>query len=207
MRISWWLVGVCAVLSACDLYDDMSKMPTDGNTDNSFAYIDATDYAQWIYLNLENGTSLALPYDDEANVPDEWTFALHRYDCKTNGGAALETGFSSLDALQAAIGDSSYSIPKDGYVEDTPDSIAIDMSHMMDSVLIYAPSMRNNELSKWLDVDISVMPPIYTPSNRVYIICTREGVMGAVRFTGFSNPYYYDAKGYISFDYLYPIGL
>ncbi len=200
------MAGVCVAFGACSLYDDMSNAPWEEGAGDPFSYIDATNYSQWVYLNLRDGTVTPMSYDEEG-LPEEWTFALHRYDCKTNGGAALETGFTSLDELRAALVAGSYSVRDKAFVEDTEDSIAIDMSHMMDSLLIYAPSMLNKELGKWLDVDISVMPPIYTPSGRTYIIRTREGEYAAVLFTGFTNPYYYDAKGYISFSCIYPLDL
>ncbi len=203
-RYALSVLALCAVLFSCELYDDRTLMPTDSG-DNSFSYVDATDYAQWVYLNLEDGTSVALEYNDEADIPEEWTFALHRYDCKTNGGTACETEFSSLEALEKALSEGTFSVKGGDYVADVEDSIYIDLSHMIDSVVVYAPSLVNKELSKWMDLDLSFMPPIYTPSGRVYIICTRQGVYGAIRFTGYSNPYYYDAKGYISFDYIYPL--
>ncbi len=205
MKLALCVMGVCMALIACDVYDDMSLMPQSENGDGSFSYIDATDYKQWIYLNLEDGTGVTLEYDDTLNIPEQWTFALHRYDCKTNGGAAMETEFGSLEELQTALNGGEYSFAQSQFVPDTQDSIIIDMSHMMDGWLEYAPAMLNKEMGKWLDVDTSEMPPIYTASNRVYIICTREGTYAAVRFTAYSNPFYYDAKGYILFDYLYPL--
>ncbi len=205
MRLAMCLLGVCATLVACDVYDDMSQMPQSEGGDGSFSYLDATSYTQWIYLNLEDGTGVTLEYDDTLNIPEQWTFALHRYDCKTNGGTAMETEFGSIDALVAALRGGEYAFSQSQFVADTQDSITIDMSHMMDGWLEYAPSMVNKELGKWLDVDTSEMPPIYTPSDRAYIICTREGTYAALRFTAFSNPFYYDTKGYISFDYLYPL--
>ncbi len=192
-------------LASCNLYDDMSKMPQTGGGDGRFSYVDATSYTQWVYLNLEDGSCVALAYNDSTDIPEEWTFALHRYDCKTNAGAAMETAFGSLEEMEEAMRQGTFSPENGQYVQDSPDSIYIDLSQMLDSVLVYAPSMVNKELSKWLDVDISGMPPIYTPSHKVYVIRTKEDEYVAVLFTSFSNPYYYDAKGYISFSYIYPL--
>ncbi len=203
---SLFALWICAALVSCDIYDEMPQMPVGDSGDSSYTYIDATSYTQWIYLNLEDGTSVVLPYDDADNVPDQWTFAMHRYDCKTNGGMAMETKFSTLDALVSALSEGTFDV-EGMYVADVEDSIIIDMSHMLDGWLVYAPSPVNKELGKWLNVDISDMPPIYTPSDKVYLICTQKGVYCAVRFMGYTNPYYYDAKGYISFDYIYPLNL
>ncbi len=201
------LLLALASLTACDIYDDPADLPAEGGeAGNSFAYVDARDYKQWVYLNLSEGTSVTLDYTDTDNIPSDWTFALHRYDCKTNGGAVLATPFSSIDQLLDAIDDGSY--PRPANEEFTPDSqgdIIIDVSHMIEGYLVYDTATINTVLTSWLNVDISDMPPIYTPSGKVYLIRQADGTLAAVRFTGFSNPYAYDAKGYISFDFLCPI--
>lgn len=201
------MIGMLSTLLSCDsIYDDMSEMPTSGQTGNSYAYIDATDYTKWVYINLDNGDITTLDYKDTLNIPEDWTFALHRYDCKTNGGAVLETSYTTLDELQAAIKGGTFTEPEVAQmVSDAPGQIIIDMSHMLDLYIIYDDDYLNEEFTKWLDVNISYMPPIYTPSNKVYLLRLSNGTFVAIRFTGFSNPYYYDTKGYISFDYVYPL--
>lgn len=46
------------------------------------------------------------------------------------------------------------------------------------------------------------MPPIYTPSNKVYLLRMEDGTMAAIRLTSYMNAK--GAKGYMTFDYLYP---
>ena len=60
----------------------------------------------------------------------------------------------------------------------------------------------NPELSKWLNVDTSEMPPIYTPSNKVYLLKMKDGTMAAIRLVSYMNAA--GTKGYMTFDYLYP---
>ncbi|MCD8291978.1 MAG: HmuY family protein [Prevotella sp.] len=201
------MIGVMYNLLSCDsIYDDISEKPASGQMGNSYSYIDATDYTKWVYINLDNGEITTLDYKDTLDIPEDWTFALHRYDCKTNGGAVLETSYTSLDDLQAAIKGGAFTEPEESQmVSDSPGQIIIDMSHMLDLYIIYDDDCLNEEFTKWLDVNISYMPPIYTPSNKVYLLRLKDGTYVAVRFTGFSNPYYYDTKGYISFDYIYPV--
>ncbi len=201
------MIGAFYTLLSCDsIYDDISEMPATGQTDNAFAYIDATDFTKWVYINIDDGSLVTLDYKDTLDIPDEWTFALHRYDCKTNGGKVMETTFSSISDLQAAIQGGAFNEPDETQlVADVQGQIIIDVSHMLDLYLIYDDAQLNEEFTKWLDVNIAYMPPIYTPSNKVYLLRLNDGTYMAVRFTGFSNPYYYDTKGYISFDYLYPV--
>ncbi len=207
IKVVMFMMGALFMLPSCDgIYDDPNDMPVEQTTDNSFSYIDATSYTTWNYINLEDGSIYALEYDDTVNIPKNWTFALHRYDCKTNSGKAIETEFSSISDFLSAFEAGSYHIPEDSAFKcDTIGEIIIDLSQMMSEIIIYAESEVNKELSKWLDVDTSVMPPIYTPSNKVYLLKLEDGSIAAIRFTGFSNPFYYDTKGYISFDYIYPI--
>ncbi len=199
-------IAACFFCSCDGIYDDISLIPTDDVSDTSFSYIDATDYTAWVYINLADGTLTTLYYDDTENIPEEWTFALHRYDCKTNGGGVCETSFTSIDDFLSAIASGALSLPDDGqFTADTDEEIIIDVSHMVEGALVYAAARVNKTLSRWLDVDLVTMPPIYTQSGRVYLLRLADESFAAVRFTGFSNPYYYDAKGYISFDYVYPV--
>lgn len=156
--------------------------------------IDATSYTDWHYIDLGGEQVVATPV--EAEAPASWDFAVHRYDAKTNGGAVAETACADFEAL---------TLPADGYVEDvwTTEKIAVDMSHMMDGYLVYAASYYNAELSKWLDVDTSTMPPVYTASKRIYVLRLRDGSHAALRLTDYMN----DAgvKGFLTIDYRYPL--
>ena len=79
------------------------------------------------------------------------------------------------------------------------------MSQMMDGVIIYAEDYYNPCLSKWLNVNTSTMPPIYTLSGKVYIFRLSDDTYAALRLTNFMN----DAavKGFMTIDYLYPVQL
>lgn len=191
---------------SCDgIYDDQSEMPVEEKAD-SYQYVDCTSYTQWVYFYLDGNTTFTAGYRQTDGIPAGWTFAMHRYDCRTNGGSAFETSFTSLEDLEAAIASGSYTLPEAGaFTADVTDSIIIDMSHMMEGHIGKAESSVNKTLGRWLDVNTSQMPPVYTSSGRVYLIRLSDGSMAAVRFTAFSNPYQYDTKGYISFDYRYPL--
>lgn len=195
--------GVLALaFSSCDdIYDDPSDMPSE-DKENAYSYVNCTDYKTWVYFNLEDGSQTPLSYDSDS-LPEVWTFAMHRYDCKTNGGSAYETSFSTITELTAAISAGTFALPDASeFTADVDGKITIDMSHMMEGYLDYADSKVNAVLAKWLDVDTSNMPPNYTPSDKVYLLRTADGTVYAIRFTAYSNPQQYNTKGYISFDYL-----
>lgn len=185
-------------LSSCDIYADQRP-------GSDFTNVNATDYTKWVYLSLTSQKdSVTLNYDDAANIPANWDIAIHRYDIKTNDGAAVEVNYTSLESFKSAIASGLYQLPEpDQFVRDTDGKITIDMSHMMEGYLVYADTKLNKELGKWLNVDTGQMPPIYTPSNKVYLLQLKDGTYAALRFTAYRNEA--GISGYISFDYIYPL--
>lgn len=202
--------------SACDgilegIYDepvveeakDFGFIKTDPSTHSGTVYIDATDYKRWTFINFHTLEIDSIDITDPGQAePKEWDIAVHRYDTKTNQGAVLETGSTGFSALQDAG-----KMPEGTYVEDiwTTDKIAIDMSGMMDGNIVYTESYYNAELSKWLNVDTSNMPPNYTPSNKVYMVKLKDGTYAAVRLTDYMNTS--GVKGFMTIDYIYPFEL
>lgn len=114
----------------------------------------------------------------------------------------METGFTGFSALQNAS-----AMPEGVYVDDvwTTAKVAIDMSGMMDGNIVYMESYYNEELSKWLNVDKSNMPPTYTLSNKVYMVKLKDGTYAAVRLTNYMNAS--GVKGFMTIDYIYPFEL
>lgn len=201
------------LLPACngifeDIYDqplpqeeaEFGFIKTDNATNTGRIYIDATDYKEWHYIDLHNRSMVTVPVDGQP--PAAWDFAVHRYDAKTNGAKVHESSAVSLGAVPAPG-----TIPEGEFVTDewTEDRITTDMSQMMDGIILYAKDFYNPCLSKWLNVDTSTMPPIYTLSGRVYILSLPDGTYAALLLTDFMN----DAavKGFMTIDYQYPVKL
>lgn len=206
------LLGVIAMLSlsACngifeDIYDapqtDATKrygfVAIDNKTHKGRIYIDATDYTEWHYIDLHNKEVITKDVNDAP--PTTWDFAIHRYDAKTNKGYVAECTAAALNSLPAvgSISDALFIVD-----EWTTDKITTDMSQMMDGIIIYAEDYYNSCLSKWLHVDTSVMPPIYTLSGRIYLLRLSDGTYAALRLTNFMDDS--AMKGFMTIDYLYP---
>lgn len=185
-------------LSSCDIYADQRP-------GSDFTNINATDHTKWVYLNLSSKKdSVTLNYDDAANIPAKWDIAIHRFDIKTNDGAAVEVDYTSLESFKSDVASGLYKLPTpDKFVRDTDGKIVVDMSHMMEGYLGYADTKLNTELGKWLNVYTGQMPPIYTPSNKVYLLQLKDGTYAALRFIAYRNES--GVSGYISFDYIYPL--
>ncbi len=207
------LSGVTLLLSlaACNgIFEGIYDEPT-SETENEYGfihvdegsrtgriYIDATDYTEWHYVDMQGKQVTTTPVDEAA--PENWDFAVHRYDTKTNGAAVWESAASDFTSLPSPA-----SVPSEAFVHDewTTDRITVDMSQMMDGVILYADDYWNPCLSRWLDVDTSTMPPVYTLSAKVYLLRLGDGTYAALRLTNFMN----DAavKGFMTIDYLYPV--
>lgn len=207
------LVGATAMLSlaACNgifgfLYDNPAEqvkneygfISEDANTHSGRIYIDATSFTDWQYIDLHNKEVVKAPVD--SLEPATWDFAVHRYDAKTNGGAVSESGAADFNALPSID-----RIAAAGFVADvwTTDRIAVDMSQMMDGIVLYAESYYNPCLSQWLDVNTSTMPPVYTLSGKIYILRLADGTYAALRLSNFMDDS--SVKGFMTIDYLYPI--
>ena len=199
------------LLPACNgIFEGIYDMPTP-DTGNEYGfihvdegartgriYIDATDYTEWHYVDLHGKQVTTAAVDDAA--PETWDFAVHRYDTKTNGAAVWESSANAFEALPDLE-----SVSEEQWSEDewTTDRITVDMSQMMDGVILYAEDYWNPCLSRWLDVNTSTMPPVYTLSGKIYLLRLNDGTYAALRLTNFMN----DAaiKGYMTIDYLYPV--
>ncbi|MDE6162873.1 MAG: HmuY family protein [Bacteroides sp.] len=201
------VLGAAMSLSACNgIFEDIYDAPIETEMEikgNSFSQVKTVEYTEWAYIELSNRKVTTVPIGEEyeSQIPEDWDFAIHRYDIKTNEGAACQTSYTSIDDLKT-----SGKLPDEkDFVEDewTTDKIAIDMSGMMDGNIVYTESYRNAVLSGWLDVNTSTMPPVYTMSNQVFLIRMKDNTYAAIRFTNYMNAR--GIKGYIDFDFSYPL--
>ena len=120
-------------VSSCDnIYDDLSEIPSNNDKENCYTNVDATSYTTWVYLNFADGSQTSLPYDNTADIPADWTIALHRYDIKTNSGSAFRTGYTSLDEVKTAAKTGTFPMPDASeFTRDEPSKITIDRSHRL----------------------------------------------------------------------------
>lgn len=210
MKRIFGIIALALGLSSCNgifsgLYDvvEPDTMPFGfkeiNEDDNSGTiFIDARDYEKWTYINLKDRLV------DTANMvlgdaePQKWHFAIHRYDVKTHNGSARQTDFTTFAELMAS-GDYENGV----FTTDTLSKVIVDMSGMMNGQLVYHDSEVNKVLSRWLNVDTSIMPPVYTMSGKVYILRMDDGMLAALLFTDYMNES--SVKGYITIRYIYPL--
>lgn len=202
-----------SLLSCDDIYDTLDDSTPQSNDEQKYDYVNVVMFNEWLYFNLHDKRpqdTVRLNIYDTENVPETWDIALHHYDIKTNGAKALETSYSDIFLFKEDAENGTFPQPSSSVmVPDNPDdSVIIDLSTMFDGYVTYAKTPVNREISKWMNMsklDPDHMPPTYTPSNKVYLLRFSDETFAAIHFTGFSNPNIYNTKGYISFEYLYPV--
>lgn len=206
------------IFSACDMlggiYDDTfdgnnpEKKEAENVTTATSMYLDARSYTQWIYIDLHSTTptttisEISLEDYSESGKPATWDVAFHRYDIKTNGAKAIMTSYETIDELEAAGLPDNPQWVEDQFIEE---AIWVDMSHMLEGYIIYAPSYKNVEASRWINVDISDMPPTYTTNNNVILLQFIDGTYGALQLDDFMTKDKYRIKGCLTINYKYPI--
>lgn len=191
-----------------DIYDDAEDSQTatygflsksDG-TNAGRVYLNCTQYDRWMYVNFHNTTVDSVTISDNMTEPADWDIALHRYDVKTNGGAVMKTAFTELSDLIA-----SGRMPSGDFTEDNQnDSVTVDLSQMMSGIVGYHHTNVNRVL-RWVELDMSTMPPGYNVSNNVFVIRLKDGTYAAVRLISYRNNA--STTGYMTFDYVYPLSL
>ena len=209
-KLNFLMVGVAAMLlPSCndvlgDLYDEPLETSEYGfvepctSTAPGVIYVNATDYTTWTYIDFQTQSIDSLAVTDAP--PAKWDIAIHRYDTKTNNAKVVGTPLTDIN--QARGWKNVDNLPEVADVWTT-DVIVTDMSTMMDGYLTYIDSYYNPELSKWLDVDTNTMPPIYTLSDKVYVIYLENGERAAVKLTDYMDSA--GIKGYMTIQYIYPL--
>ncbi len=154
--------------------------------------VDVSAYDKWVYLSFASGTPMSLGVEEDA--PAQWDIALHRENVKTNKGAALKSEVTSLAVLTE--------LPAGDFVSDvmTDSTLVVDVSQMMQGVLVYKESEINKVLNAW--VARSGMPPVYTVNENVYVVRNKEGKYAKIKFSSYKNAE--DKTGFATFSYVFP---
>lgn len=167
--------------------------------------VDATSYGQWVYIDFHKKTiqNIDITTDSVSGTanftePDEWDIAIHRFQIKTNNGSAIETAYTSIEDLKKAS-----QLPDSTFMSDTwyDKKVITDLSGMMSGNIKYCPSYVNDIVGRW--IASSGMPPTYTTSEKVYVICLEDGSYAALHFDSYMDNE--GTKGYITCSYEYPL--
>lgn len=133
--------------------------------------------------------------------PENWSFAVHRNNVRTNSAEVARTEFHSFDELPE--GDEwidRLSFEKDEWNEK--DVWAI-QNKMLLGLIGNQGIEINNTLSSWLMIDIPPMPPAFTHSDNVFVVRFADDTLAALQLGN-----YQDAVGKkccLTINYMYPL--
>ncbi len=132
--------------------------------------------------------------------PDHWDLAIHYNDVRTNGGAVLETNYTSIDDLPPSSADFSGT-------EFTPDEwseniVWADQTEQLNKILGCQGIRINKVLSSWLKVEMKSLPPEFTLNNHVFIVRLANGRYAAVQLQNYLSSN--GERCWLTINYRYP---
>lgn len=118
---------------------------------------------------------------EEQEAPEEWTFAVHRSEVRTNGGAVLETSLTNImDVNIKDWKDSSFQ-PDVWSETDVWD----DPSQMLLQLIPCQGIYINKVLSSWLSLGLM---PNYIMNNHVFLLRLSDGSYAALQLVNHLSP-------------------
>ena len=145
---------------------------------------------------------------DKQPEASSWDFAIHRNNNRTNGGAALETTYSSMNELpvnSTTLLNQMASAGKDTvFVCDiyTEKEVWVDQSTMLQEIIPCQSIMVNQVLSSWLTMEIPPMPPSFHHNGHVFLLRMNDGTIAALRCANYISAK--NLKCCLTIEYLYP---
>ncbi len=133
--------------------------------------------------------------------PPSWSIAIHRDNVRTNGGAVLETNYTSMDQLpQNSAQFTGATFKADEWSEN---EVWADQSQMLNSLIGCQGININRTLSSWLRLEIPPMPPAFKHNNHVFIVKLNNGKCVALQLESYINPAT-GTKCFLTINYRYP---
>lgn len=137
---------------------------------------------------------------DAQPEPTDWSFAVHRNNVRTNGGAVYETAYMSMNDIPVTSEPFHNMI----FTEDEWSENEV-WSSQEQMLLCLVPSQGiyvNKLLSSWLTMDIPPMPPAFSHNNHVFILRLKDGTYAALQLANYLSPT--GTKCYLTINYKYP---
>lgn len=133
--------------------------------------------------------------------PPAWSIAIHRDNVRTNGGAVLETNYTSMSQLPESSAQFMGATFKPD--EWTTNEVWVDQSQMLNELIGCQGIHINRALSSWLRLEIPPMPPAFKHNNRVFVVKLNNGKFVALQLESYINPAT-GTKCYLTINYRYP---
>lgn len=133
--------------------------------------------------------------------PEEWTFAVHRNNVRTNGCMVAETDYTSMTQ-----------IPDDSdwfyTLSYTPDEwnqtdVWTEQDRMLNGIIGNQGIYTNKVLSGWLKMIIPPMPPVFEMNRHVFVLKIPDGTFAALQLVDYMSSS--GARCCLSINYKYPL--
>lgn len=132
--------------------------------------------------------------------PQTWSFAVHRNNVRTNGGAVLETPYNSIDELPET---NEWLNNRQFVADEWSENEVWDSQDQMLLGLVPSQGIRVNKvLSSWLTLKIPPMPPEFTKNGHVFILRLADGTYAALQLQDYISPD--NDKCWFTINYKYP---
>lgn len=159
-------------------------------------------YLYWFDVlgaGIENNEFRSFTPCDAQPEPDEWSFAIHRNNVRTNGGAVLKTKYTSIDELP----ETSEAFKNGEFSADewSEKEVWDDQSQMLMGLVPSQGININTTLSSWLTFRFNI-PPDYIPDNHVFILRLNDGTYAALQLANYLSPT--GKKCWLTINYKYP---
>lgn len=136
---------------------------------------------------------------DPQPEPSEWSFAVHRNNVRTNGGAVLATQYRSIDELpERSDAFSNQTFTPDEWSEN---EVWSSQEQMLQCLVPSQGIKINKVLSSWLEFKFNV-PPDYIHNSHVYILRLADGTYAALQLVDYLSPA--GKKCWLTINYKYP---
>lgn len=133
--------------------------------------------------------------------PQKWTFAVHRNNVRTNGGAVAATSFASLDEIPEGRDFlSTLTFTEDTWNEK---DVWVIQDRMLLGLIGNQGIKINETLSSWLAIEIPPIPPAFTLNSGVFILRLADGTYGALQLENYIGST--GTKCCLTINYRYPL--
>lgn len=145
---------------------------------------------------------------DPQPAPEAWDLAIHRNDCRTNGGSVLATPIPTIEMLPRSFERLQNELLLGGrdttFCGDQPTEnvIFVDNSTMLSELVPCQAIGVNNVLSSWLVMSIPPFPPTFSHDDSVFLLRMSDGTIAALRLLNYVSPK--NVKCCLTIQYKYP---
>lgn len=188
---TWYYINLSNLtIQPMSIPDALGDDEWDGRSGWTYNVVEGTKYTKYDFV----------PTAAQKDAED-WDFAIHHFDIRTNGGAAAATDFSSLDGF----GLSDAKAYEDRLVADvwSTTQVITDLTGMLGFRIGYQNSWVSMPLSSMVKMDFTTPPPTYSPSGKVCVLRLADGSYAAISLRNYMSPK--GTKGFLTFDIIYPL--